>query len=56
MYQKSERKFGEFNLSFKIPDEYERKWSYFNVKNGILTLKYKRDKDDVEISEDEDLI
>lgn len=42
-FQKNERKFGEFNLNFRVPDEYERKWSYFNVENGILTLKYKRD-------------
>ena len=44
-YEKSERKFGDFTLTFKIPDEYERKWSYFEVEEGILSIKYKRDSD-----------
>lgn len=55
MFQKAERKFGEFNLNFKIPDEYERKWSYFNVENGILTLRYNKDKDDHGFGDDEEL-
>lgn len=45
-FQKDERKFGEFTLNFKIPDEYERKWYFFEVDNGILILKYKKDMDD----------
>lgn len=43
LFQKDERKFGEFTLNFKIPDEFERKWHFFEVENGILVLKYKRD-------------
>ena len=50
-FQKNERKFGEFTLNFKIPDEYERKWFLFEVNNGTLCLKYKRDTDDVIIEE-----
>ena len=46
LFQKNERKYGEFNLNFRVPDEYERKWYYFNLENGILTLKYKRDVGD----------
>lgn len=44
-YEKSERKFGDFAMTFKIPDEYERKWSYFEVEEGIMCIKYKRDMD-----------
>ena len=44
-YEKNERKFGDFALSFKIPDEYERKWNYYEVEEGILCIKYKRDSD-----------
>lgn len=51
-FQKAERKFGEFTLSFKIPNEFERKWSTFEVEDGVLTLVYKKDKDDSEIDLD----
>jgi HSP20 family molecular chaperone IbpA len=44
--EKSERKYGEFGLSFKIPEIYERKWSLFSVENGVLTIVYDKDKDD----------
>jgi HSP20 family molecular chaperone IbpA len=44
--EKSERKYGEFGLSFKIPEIYERKWSLFQVENGVLTIVYDKDKDD----------
>ena len=44
--EKSERKYGEFTLTFKIPDIYERKWSYFGVEQGVITIKYDKDKDD----------
>jgi HSP20 family molecular chaperone IbpA len=42
-YERSERKFGDFALNFKIPDEYERKWCYFECEDGVLCIKYKRD-------------
>jgi HSP20 family molecular chaperone IbpA len=41
--EKSERKYGEFGLSFKIPEIYERKWSLFSVENGVLTIVYDKD-------------
>lgn len=44
-YEKSERKFGDFTLTFKIPDEYERKWSFFEMENGVLSIKYNKDCD-----------
>ena len=40
------RMYGEFTIRFKIPVEYERKWHCFELKEGILTLKYKKDSDD----------
>ena len=41
--ERSERKYGEFALSFKIPEIYERKWSTFTVENGVLTIVYEKD-------------
>lgn len=45
-YEKNERKFGEFTLSFRIPNNYERKWSEVNCENGVFFLKYKKDDND----------
>ena len=42
-YEKNERKFGDFTIRFKIPEEYERKWFLYEVDHGVLTLKYKKD-------------
>lgn len=42
-YERSERKFGDFALNFKIPDEYERKWYFFECQNGVACIKYKKD-------------
>lgn len=30
-YEKSERKFGDFEMRFRIPEEYDRKWRHFEV-------------------------
>jgi HSP20 family molecular chaperone IbpA len=54
-YEKSERKFGEFTIHFKIPDEYERRWMYYEVKNGVLCLRYKKDADDHSIMSENNL-
>lgn len=45
--ERQERKYGEFTLSFKIPENYERKWSFFGVENGVLKIVYDKDKDDL---------
>jgi HSP20 family molecular chaperone IbpA len=45
--ERQERKYGEFTLSFKIPENFERKWSYFGVENGVLKIVYEKDKDDL---------
>ncbi len=44
--EKNERKYGEFTLSFKIPEVYERKWNKFQVENGVLKIVYEKDLDD----------
>lgn len=46
VYEKDERKFGDFTLVFKIPEEFERKWSDLEMSNGVLKLTYKRDSED----------
>lgn len=43
---KNERKYGEFAMSFKIPETYERRWSTFIVENGVLKIEYIKDDDD----------
>ncbi len=52
--EKAEIKYGEFTMTFKIPETYERKWQIFlkfnrreyHVKNGVLQIIYVRDIDD----------
>lgn len=51
-YEKNERKFGDFTIRFKIPEEYERKWSKYTIKDGVLMLKYKKDIEENEIEAD----
>lgn len=52
-YEKSERKFGDFALTFKIPDEYERKWFYYEVEDGVLCIKYKKDSESESLQHNE---
>ena len=35
-YEKAERKFGDFTLTFKIPEEFDRRWVSYEMKSGIL--------------------
>jgi len=41
--EKLERKYGEFTMTFKIPDTYERKWHECNVTEGVLKISYPKD-------------
>lgn len=43
---KNERKYGDFVLSFKIPEIYERKWNKYVVEDGVLCIEYLKDADD----------
>ncbi|CAD8098459.1 unnamed protein product [Paramecium sonneborni] len=45
--KKQERKYGEFTLSFRIPENFERKWKHFGIENGVLKIVYEKDKDDI---------
>jgi HSP20 family molecular chaperone IbpA len=49
-YEKNELKFGDFTLTFKIPEEYERKWENIELLDGVLCVKYKKDSDEVDIN------
>jgi HSP20 family molecular chaperone IbpA len=48
---KQERKCGDFTMTFRIPESFERKWSSYEVKDGVLLLKYERDVEDGEDGE-----
>lgn len=45
---KQERKYGNFTMTFKIPEQYERKWDSVNVENGVLIMKFLKDVDEDE--------
>lgn len=45
--EKNERKYGDFTLSFKIPEIYERKWKTYDVEHGVLVIMYEKDVDDL---------
>ena len=52
--EKCERKYGDFTQAFKIPQEYERKWSKCVVANGVLKLVFKPDNDEEGLQVDND--
>ena len=43
---RQERMYGEFTHTFKVPQEYERKFSSVHVSNGVLKIVFKQDKDE----------
>ncbi|EAR86836.1 50S ribosome-binding GTPase (macronuclear) [Tetrahymena thermophila SB210] len=43
---RNERRYGDFTLTFKIPEIYERKWSSYDVENGVLKIIYDRDQEE----------
>ncbi|CAD8186951.1 unnamed protein product [Paramecium octaurelia] len=45
-YLKQERKCGPFDLRFKIPDEYDPKWKYYGMNNGVLGIIYTLDSEE----------
>jgi len=45
--ERNERKYGDFTLSYRIPEIFERKWSDFKVENGVLMVVYDKDVDDI---------
>lgn len=45
---KQERKYGDFTLTFKIPEQYERKWKSYTMENGVMIIIYEKDAEDSE--------
>ena len=44
--ERQERTYGDFTQTFKVPQEYERKFSTVNVTNGVLRIVFKPDADE----------
>eukprot|EP00164_Ancoracysta_twista_P006196 GFYU01008587.1.p1 GENE.GFYU01008587.1~~GFYU01008587.1.p1 ORF type:complete len:626 (-),score=141.67 GFYU01008587.1:72-1949(-) len=42
--ERRERKYGEFTMTFRIPEHYERKWSSITVENGVCCIVFRRDE------------
>ena len=45
---KQERKYGDFTLTFKIPEVYERKWKSQLLENGVMIIIYEKDVEETE--------
>jgi HSP20 family molecular chaperone IbpA len=45
---RQERKTGDFTMTFRIPEEYQRKWDSATVENGVLCVRYLKDTDEEE--------
>lgn len=43
---KLERKYGDFTQAFKVPQEYERKWSEVSIEKGVMRITFKPDADE----------
>ncbi len=40
---KHERRYGDFTMTFTIPETYERKWVSCHVEKGVLCMRFKQD-------------
>ena len=45
---RQERKTGDFTMTFRIPEEYNRRWDSAVVENGVLEIRYLKDCDEEE--------
>jgi len=45
---RQERKTGDFTMTFRIPEEYQRKWCSTDMENGVLHIRYLKDEDESE--------
>ena len=45
---RQERKTGDFTMTFRIPEEYNRRWDSATVENGVLCIRYLKDHDEEE--------
>ena len=44
--ERSERTYGDFTQTFKVPQEYERRWASVTVVDGVLKIVFKPDTDE----------
>jgi len=45
---KQERKVGDFTMTFRIPEQYQRKWDSCTVEDGVMCLRFAKDCDEEE--------
>ena len=45
---RQERKHGDWTMTFRIPEEYNRRWDSVTVENGVLEIRYLKDHDEEE--------
>jgi len=45
---RQERKHGDWTMTFRIPEEYNRRWSSCTVENGVLCIRFTKDEDEDE--------
>ena len=43
---RNERKYGDFTLTFKIPEIYQKKWTNYQIRDGVLIITYDKDQDE----------
>ena len=43
---RQERKHGDFTMTFRIPEEYQRKWHSCTVEDGVLCIRYEKDSEE----------
>jgi HSP20 family molecular chaperone IbpA len=48
--ERQERQYGDFTLTFKVPQEYERKFDSVTVVDGVLRLTFKPDADEESVA------
>lgn len=48
--ERNERTYGDFTLAFKVPQEYERKFTSVQISHGVLKLVFRRDADEDSIA------
>lgn len=46
--EKQERKYGDFTMTYQVPQNFERRWESCHVENGVLKIQFRPDQDDSE--------
>ena len=46
---RQERKTGDFTMTFRIPEEFQRTWDSVTVENGVLCIRYHKDFDEEDV-------